>query len=248
MKAMIFAAGLGTRLRPLTDDRPKALVEVAGRTMLELTLARLRAFGIVEAVVNTHHYGDRIAEYLHGHSNFGMSITLSHEPMLLDTGGGLKNAAWYFLDSEADRDADFVVHNVDILSTIDMAQMIRQHTSTNALATLGVQRRASSRQLLFDSGGQLCGRQTGSETQLVRQAADTQAQAFSGIHVVSTRIFEKLTEQGAFPIIDAYLRLAGEGEGILAFQAGDAYWRDLGRPESIQQAAGDIASGRYKAP
>ena len=248
MKAMIFAAGLGTRLRPLTDDRPKALVEVAGRTMLDLTLARLRAFGIVEAVVNTHHYGDRIAEYLHGHSNFSMSITLSHEPMLLDTGGGLKNAAWYFLDSEADRDADFVVHNVDILSTIDMAQMIRQHTSTNALATLGVQRRASSRQLLFDSGGQLCGRQTGSETQLVREGAGAQQLAFSGIHVLSTRIFEKLTEEGAFPIIDAYLRLAGQGERILAFEGGDAYWRDLGRPESIEQAADDIAAGRYAAP
>ena len=248
MKAMIFAAGLGTRLRPLTDDRPKALVEVAGRTMLELSLARLRAFGIVEVIVNTHHYGEMIAEYLYEQRNFGMSIALSPEPMLLDTGGGLKNAASFFLDSEPDEDAAFLVHNVDILSTIDMAQMIRQHTSTNALATLGVQRRASSRQLLFDSGGQLCGRQTSGETQLVCQGADPQPQAFSGIHVLSTRIFEKLTEQGAFPIIDAYLRLAGQGEKILAFQGGNAYWRDLGRPESIEQAASDIAAGRYSAP
>ena len=89
MKAMIFAAGLGTRLRPLTDDRPKALVEVAGRTMLELTLARLRSIGVFEVIVNTHHYGEMIAEYLHAHSNFGMSIVLSHEPVLLETGGGL---------------------------------------------------------------------------------------------------------------------------------------------------------------
>jgi NDP-sugar pyrophosphorylase family protein len=248
MKAMILAAGLGTRLRPLTDDRPKALVEVAGRTMLELALARLRACGLVEVIVNTHHYGDRIAEYLHAHRNFGMSIVLSPEPLLLDTGGGLKNAASFFLDSAPDGHADFVVHNVDILSAIDIAQMIRQHTSAGALATLAVQRRASSRQLLFDGDGHLCGRRTGSETQLVRQVAGPQPQAFCGIHVVSTRIFEKLTEEGAFPIIDAYLRLAARGEKILAFEDGDAYWRDLGRPESIQQAADDIAAGRYQAP
>jgi NDP-sugar pyrophosphorylase family protein len=111
-----------------------------------------------------------------------------------------------------------------------------------------VQRRASSRQLLFDSGGQLCGRQTASQTQLVREGAGAQQLAFSGIHVLSTRIFEKLTEEGAFPIIDAYLRLAGQGERILAFEGGDAYWRDLGRPESIEQAADDIAAGRYAAP
>ena len=248
MKAMIFAAGLGTRLRPLTDDRPKALVEVAGRTMLELTLARLRSIGVFEVIVNTHHYGEMIAEYLHAHRNFGMSIVLSHEPVLLETGGGLKNAASFFLDSAADGGADFVVHNVDILSTIDVGQMIRQHAATGALATLAVQRRASSRQLLFDSGGQLCGRQTASQTQLVREGAGAQQLAFIGIHVLSTRIFEKLTEEGAFPIIDAYLRLAGQGERILAFEGGDAYWRDLGRPESIEQAADDIAAGRYAAP
>jgi NDP-sugar pyrophosphorylase family protein len=245
---MIFAAGLGTRLRPLTDDRPKALVEVAGRTMLELTLSRLRGFGVDEVIVNTHHYGEMIAEYLHAHRNFGMSIVLSHEPVLLETGGGLKNAASFFLDSVGDRGADFVLHNVDILSTIDVCQMLRRHAATGALATVAVQRRASSRQLLFDGGGQLCGRRTASETQLVCEGADAHELAFCGIHVVSTRIFEKLTEEGAFPIIDTYLRLAARGEKILAFEGGDAYWRDLGRPESIEQAADDIAAGRYSAP
>jgi NDP-sugar pyrophosphorylase family protein len=100
---------------------------------------------------------------------------------------------------------------------------------------------------LFDSGGRLCGRKTAGETQVVCQGEDPQPQAFSGIHVLSTRIFEELTEQGAFPIIDSYLRLAAQGEKILAFQAGDAYWRDLGRPESIRQAEDDIAAGRYSA-
>jgi NDP-sugar pyrophosphorylase family protein len=247
MKAMILAAGLGTRLRPLTNDRPKALIEVAGRTLLDLTLARLRTFDIFEVMINTHHHAEMIADYLHAHRNFGMSIALSPEPILLDTGGGLKNAASFFLDS-ASGSAAFLVHNVDILSTIDITQMLRQHTATGALATVAVQPRATSRRLLFDSAGQLCGRQISGETHLVRLAADPQSQAFSGIHILSARIFQKLTEQGPFPIIDAYLRLAAEGENILAFQAHDAYWRDLGRPESIDQAAHDIATGRYPAP
>lgn len=244
MKAMILAAGLGTRLRPLTDDRPKALVEVAGRTMLDLTLARLRALDIFEVIINTHHHAEMIADYLHTHRNFGMTIALSPEPILLNTGGGLKNAAAFFLATEPDA---FLVHNVDVLSTIDIAQMVRQHTATGALATLAVQPRATSRQLLFDSAGQLCGRQISGETHLARNATDFQAQAFSGIHILSTRIFEKLKEQGVFSIVDAYLRLAAEGENVFAFQAGDAYWRDLGRPESIEQAAHDIATGSYPA-
>jgi len=126
--------------------------------------------------------------------------------------------------------------------------MLRQHTATGALATLAVQPRATSRQLVFDSANQLCGRQISGETHLVRHAASLQSQAFSGILLLSTRIFQKLTEQGSFSIIDAYLCLAAEGENILAFQAVDAYWRYLGRPESIDQAAHDIASGRYPAP
>jgi NDP-sugar pyrophosphorylase family protein len=245
MKAMILAAGLGTRLRPLTNDRPKALVEVAGRTLLDLTLARLRTFDIFEVVINTHHHAEMIADYLDAHGNFGMQIALSPEPVLLNTGGGLKNAAAFFLTPGP---ADFLVHNVDVLSTIDITQMLRKHTATGALATLAVQSRATSRQLLFDSAGQLCGRQISGETQLVRVAADPQALAFSGIHILSTRIFKRLTEEGAFSIVDAYLRLAAEGENIHAFRAGDAYWCDLGRPESIDQAAHEIAAGRYPAP
>ena len=245
MKAMILAAGLGTRLRPLTNDHPKALVEVAGRTLLDLTLARLRTLDIFEVIINTHHHAEMIADYLRAHRNFGMQIALSPEPILLDTGGGIKNAAAFFLTSGPEA---FLVHNVDILSTIEITQMLRQHTATSALATLAVQPRATSRQLLFDSAGQLCGRQISGETHLVRVAADPQALAFSGIHILSTRIFKRLTEEGPFSIIDAYLRLAAEGEKILAFNAGDAYWRDLGRPESIDQAAHDIATSRYPAP
>ena len=118
MKAMILAAGLGTRLRPLTDDRPKALVEVAGRTMLEITLRRLASFGIHDVIVNVHHFADLVIEYLKMNDNFGMRIEISHEDILLDTGGGLKKAAWFF--QEGDSQEPFLLHNVDVISTIDL--------------------------------------------------------------------------------------------------------------------------------
>jgi NDP-sugar pyrophosphorylase family protein len=243
MKAMILAAGLGTRLRPLTDDRPKALVTVAGRTLLEIALARLRAFGVREMIINAHHYAEMIIEYLKANGNFGMRIELSREEELLDTGGGLKKAAHFFSGSQE----PFIVHNVDVISSIDLGRMMRFHTEENALATLAVQERDSSRQLLFDEQGQLCGRRTGrdAEAELVRPVHPAQALAFCGIHVLSPQIFAKMNEEGAFSIIDAYLRLAAQGEKIIAFRADDCYWRDLGRPESVLLAAADISSGIY---
>ena len=155
MKAMILAAGLGTRLRPLTNDRPKALVTVAGRTLLEITLARLRSFGVDEVIVNAHHHAQMIVDYLKANGNFGMRIEVSREQELLDTGGGLKKAAHFFLDSLQN---PFILHNVDVLSTIDLGRMMRFHTERAALATLAVQERESSRYLLFDEQAQLCGR------------------------------------------------------------------------------------------
>jgi NDP-sugar pyrophosphorylase family protein len=252
MKAMILAAGLGTRLRPLTDDRPKALVTVAGRTLLEITLNRLNAFGVREVIVNTHHYADMILEYLKANNNFGMRIEISREPILLDTGGGLKNAAWFFLDSSASLHEPFILHNVDVISTIDLGRMMRFHTKHDALATLAVQDRETSRYLLFNEQGQLCGRRAGrdakaesDEALTVRSASMVQPLAFSGIHIISPHLFAKMHEEGAFSIIDAYLRLAAQGEKIIAFHADDYYWRDLGRPESVTAAAQDLASGKY---
>lgn len=246
MKAMILAAGLGTRLRPLTDDRPKALVEVDGRTMLEIALTRLRACGVGEAIVNAHHFADQIVDYLAAHRNFGMRIEVSRESDLLDTGGGLKKAAPFFL-GKGGLDVPFILHNVDVLSTIDLKRMMRFHAEQGALATLAVQERKTSRYLLFDGHGQLCGRRAGEDGQpeMARPAAQVQALAFSGIHILSPRIFALLSAQGAFSIIAAYLRLAAQGERIAAFRADEYYWRDLGRPESVAQAARDIASGVY---
>src|SRR6266852_7129174 len=118
MKAMVLAAGLGTRLRPLTNDRPKSLVEIAGRTLLEITLARLRGLGIREVIVNVHHFAELVIEYLKANNNFGMRIEISREDVLLDTGGGLKKAGWFFLEDAASADEPFLLHNVDVISTI----------------------------------------------------------------------------------------------------------------------------------
>ncbi|MFZ0685092.1 MAG: nucleotidyltransferase family protein [Terriglobales bacterium] len=242
MKAMVLAAGLGTRLRPLTDDRPKALVELNGRTLLEITLARLRAFGVKEAIINVHHFADRMVEYLQRHNNFGMRIEVSREETLLDTGGGLKKAAHFFCRDSGAGDEPFIVHNVDVLSAIDLKRMLQFHAENRALATLAVQDRKTSRYLMFDGGLQLCGRRTGSdsEPEWVRPADRPMALAFAGIHIVSPRLLAMLVEDGAFSIISSYLRLAAQGEKILAFRADEYYWRDLGTPESLAQAAQDL--------
>jgi len=292
MKAMILAAGLGTRLRPLTNDRPKALVTLAGRTLLEITLSRLRSSGVTDVIVNAHHHAQLIVDYLKANNNFGMRIEISLEENLLNTGGGLKNAAHFFSDT---RGEPFILHNVDVLSSIDLEYMVSFHTKQRALATLAVQQRESSRQLLFDEAGQLCGRRIGAdgeielvhfhnnpeiapcpipdaapcpihsrslrmggkaqnpisenyENALVDPSDKIQPLAFAGIHVLSPLIFEKMEEQGVFSIIDAYLHLVAQGEKIVAFRADGYYWRDLGHPENLLEAAQDIASGKYSNP
>lgn len=243
MKAMILAAGMGTRLRPLTNDRPKALVEVAGHTLLEIALARLRIFGVTEVIVNAHHHAEMIVEYLKTNDDFSMRIEVSREDELLDTGGGLKRAAAFFDGSQE----PFILHNVDVISEIDLGRLVRFHTEKAALATLAVQDRPTLRYLLFDDSCRLCGRRAGPDghDELVRPVEPVHPLAFSGIHVISPKIFAKLTEDSAFSIIDAYLRLAVEGEKIIAFRADGCYWRDLGRPESVVEAARDLPSGFY---
>src|SRR5579864_7944690 len=238
MKAMILAAGLGTRLRPLTKDRPKALVEIAGQTLLEITLRRVREFGIREVIVNVHHFADMVVAYLKKNNNFGMRVEISREDILLDTGGGLKKAGWFF----ASDDEPFVLHNVDVISTIDLPRMAQGHRDSGALATLAVQDRETSRYLLFDRLNRLCGRQSGRDgkPEIVRSADAMTALGFSGIHIISPRLLPMLTEDGVFSIISSYLRLAGAGEKIAAFRADKYYWRDLGRPEHVLQANEDI--------
>jgi len=275
---MILAAGLGTRLRPLTDTRPKALVEIAGRTLLEITLTRLRTFGITEVIINVHHFADLVIDYLKSNKNFGMRIEISREEVLLDTGGGLKKAAWFFLENStpanpsrpdsAQMDEPFLLHNVDVISTIDFARMLQFHKERGALATLAVQSRETSRPLLFDNNLQLRGRRVapnqdpelvsnnpagpprqGTTSVVPKNAKNSgastpevplQSLAFSGIHIISPRLLPMLTEEGIFSIIPAYLRLAAQGHPILSFRADTYYWRDLGRPADLAQATLDL--------
>jgi NDP-sugar pyrophosphorylase family protein len=246
MKAMILAAGLGTRLRPLTDNKPKALVELEGRTLLEITLERLRSFGVSEVIVNVHHFADLVVEYLRANANFGLRIEVSREDLLLDTGGGLKRAAWFFLEGQSDE--PFLLHNVDIVSAINLEEMAEAHKKSAALATLAVQERSSSRQLLFDRQGRLCGRRAWREAadEIARSAENPEPLAFAGIHVISPRLLKKMTEDGVFSIIGTYLRLAREGEAIRAFRADQYYWRDLGKPEDLRQAEQDLKQGILK--
>lgn len=241
MKAMILAAGLGTRLRPLTNDRPKALVELGGRTLLEITLSRLQKFGVDEVMVNVHHFADMVVDYLRSR-DFGMRIEISREDELLDTGGGLKKAAWFFMQGSGPSDEPLFLHNVDVLSDIDLGRMVEVHRERRALATLAVQDRKTSRYLLFDSEFALCGRRAGQDgpPELARPVTRFEARAFAGIHVISPRLLTMLSEDGAFSIVTSYLRLARQHEAICGFRADEYYWRDLGKPENIAQAEADL--------
>ncbi len=239
MRAMILAAGLGTRLRPLTDDRPKALVEINGRSLLELTLARLRCFGVTEVIVNVHHFADKVVECLRSRNSVGMRIEISREETLLDTGGGLKKAESFFLQDG--NDEPFLVHNVDVLSSIDLNRMIQSHRDREALVTLAVQGRDTSRHLLFDDQLQLRNRETPADQPgALHLPSHLLPLGFCGIHVISPRLFPLMIEEGVFSIVPAYLRLAAAGEPIVGFRADEYYWRDLGTKESLRQAAQDL--------
>ena len=248
MKAMILAAGLGVRLRPLTNDRPKALVEIGSRTLLEITLSRLRALGVRDVIINVYYFADRILEYLENNRNFGINIEISREETLLDTGGGLKKAAYFFLNDSAGPEEPFLLHNVDVISTIDLERMLRFHVEKRALATLAVQNRQTNRYLLFNEQLELCGRRSddGQKTEMARPSEEPLALAFSGIHVISPRLLEQMSEEGAFSIITTYLRLAAAGERIQAFRADEYYWRDVGRPEDLALAAQEMKQQAFR--
>lgn len=238
MRAMLFAAGLGTRLRPLTNDRPKALVEVGGRTLLEWALLKLKASGVEKVVINVHHFAGMVREFLRSRENFGLDIAISDESaLLLDTGGGLKKAQ-PFLEGEH----PFLVMNVDVLSTIDLNELYDFHLSSGAVATLAVRDRPTSRYLLFDNAMSLRGWQNvktgevkycGSEVELSSKLTPL---AFSGIHVISPAFFSFMpSAQRPYSIITAYLE-AGSAQLIKGFRHDADFWLDVGKPYAIEEA------------
>jgi len=233
---MIFAAGLGTRLKPLTDSIPKALVPIAGKPLLEHVILKLKSAGFDEIIVNVHHFPDQIIDFLKANNNFGIRIEVSDErDQLLDTGGGIRKAKHFFDDGQP-----FLVHNVDILSDIDLKELFQQHLAADSLATLVVSRRDTFRYLLFDDDQRLCGwinEKTG-ETKPIRfdDISGFNKLAFAGIHVFSPRVFELMDDLDAkFPIMDFYLSNA-QTQVIKGFIPTDFHMLDVGKLNILDEA------------
>jgi NDP-sugar pyrophosphorylase family protein len=233
MEGLILAAGLGTRLAPLTDTTPKALLTVGGQTLLERVAARLVAAGATRLVVNVCHHAEQIAEHL-ADRDFGVPVRVSREPGgPFDTGGGLKAARHLF-----SRSAPILLHNVDVLTDLSLERLLAAHAESEALATLAVAPRPSARRLLFDARG-LLGRQdagAGLDVRARPAVGEVVAVPFTGVHVVAPALLDRITEEGSFSILTSYLRLAAEGARVLPFRADGAAWIDVGRPVDLERA------------
>ena len=235
MDAMIFAAGLGTRLRPLTDSMPKALIDINGRPTIEHVARRLITAGATRLIINVHHHGSMIEEYIRAHDSFGVEVLFSDESdLLLETGGGLAAAAPLFR-----RDAPFLLHNADVISDIDLGALYHQQCERSPLATLVMMDRPTSRYLVIDREGLFCGwgnSATGVERLARTPAGETLRLGFCGIHAIAAEIFDTIEETGVFSIISLYMRLAEEGHRIETFRADGASWIDIGSPAQLERA------------
>jgi len=233
VKAMIFAAGKGTRLKPLTDKIPKALVQINEVTLLEHTITKLKLDGITDIIVNVHHFANQIIEFLQQKDFSGINIHISDERNeLLDTGGGLKKASWFFNDKEP-----ILLYNVDIISDIDINAMLAYHKETQAIATLAVRKRESGRYLLFNNDMLLSGwenTKTG-EIIIARNEENTEPFAFSGVHIINPELIQYLKPEKPFSIIDTYLEIAKTCP-IKAYLQTEGYWFDIGKPENLKNA------------
>ena len=230
MKAMILSAGLGTRLKPFTDEHPKALAMVNGKSLLQRNIEYLQSFDIKDVVVNVHHFPNQITDLIKKNKGFGSNITISDESdAVLETGGGLLKAKDFF-----DKKGSFMLMNVDILTDLDLGKMIAQHNASKALATLAVSNRKTMRYFLFDDVGNLCGwknKKTG-EQKISREAKKYFEKAFSGIHIISPQIFSLIKCKGKFSMVDVYLDLA-KTQTIAAFDHSTSKFIDVGKPENI---------------
>lgn len=234
MKAMILAAGLGTRLKPFTDKHPKALVTINGKTLLQRNIEYLAGFDIKDVIVNVHHFANQIKTLIKKNDGFGSKVTISDESdEVLETGGGLKKASWFFTQT----DEPFVLINVDVLTDMDLGAMIKQHIFIQPLATLAVTSRHTSRYFLFDEMPNLCGwkNENTGEQKISRDAREFVEKAFSGIHVISPEIFSQIKLNGKFSMVDVYLELA-KTHAISAFDHSNSKFIDVGKPESILKA------------
>lgn len=233
MKALLLAAGLGTRLKPFTDHHPKALAPVNGHSLLEINVKNLQRFGIFDIVINVHHFASQIITLLQQENGFGSRFQISDESdEVLETGGGLKKAAPFFAGEE-----NFLVMNVDMLTNTDLGAIIKQHQSQTAIATLAIQKRVSSRYFLFDEKMQLKGWENVNTNERKPAVIDVNVEqyAFSGIQVLNQSVFSKISRQGKFSLVDVYLDLCAS-ENITGFDHSGDLLLDVGKPESLAQA------------
>ncbi|UPT74841.1 MAG: sugar phosphate nucleotidyltransferase [Elusimicrobiota bacterium] len=235
MKALILAAGVGSRLKPLTDSTPKALIPVGGVPMLERNLIRLKAAGVKSFVVNAHAHPQQVADFCAAAAKrLAVPISVSREDtLLLDTGGAIKKAAMLLKGRDP-----FFVHNADVLTDLDLKALMAFHKESGALATLSVRERESGRAFLFDAKGRLAGhdRGEGAKTWAKGPVPNPQRLPFDGIHAISPELLDKITETGVFSITKTYVRLAAAGADIRAFR-GDAWaWHDIGDAEKLAKA------------
>ncbi|MDE5421875.1 nucleotidyltransferase family protein [Ancylomarina sp. DW003] len=234
INAMIFAAGLGTRLQHYTKNCPKALVELNGKPLLEHCIIKMKKFGVDRIVINVHHFADQIEEFLKLKNNFGMDIQISDErELLLDTGGAIKKASALFIPN-----APILIYNVDILSSLNFADLLASHTSKKALATLNLRDKKTNRYLCFNNKNLLCAWKNDNtgEVKLVNETYEnSKAFSFSGIHIIDSKLLELIEEEGVFSIIDLYLRLAKDHQ-IAGYYDSSDLWMDLGKPEELLKA------------
>jgi len=233
MKAMILAAGFGTRLHPITQNIPKALAKIENTTLLELLILRLKYFGFNEFVINTHHHSEQILKFINENNYFDCSIKIIVEKEILGTGGGLQNAADYLNNGDP-----FLVHNVDIISDLNYTKLIESHQASKNLVTLCVKDRVSSRSFLVNNDDLICGHQN-SKTNVIRIKRDFDANlrkfAFCGIHLISPQIFKLMNKDGFYSIIDLYLELIEKNYSIGIFEMKNNYWKDIGRLENLRE-------------
>ncbi len=235
MRAMIFAAGLGTRLQPLTNNKPKALVTVNGTPLLEIAINNLKSQGVTDIIINVHHFADQIISFVKEKNHFGINIQFSEEKKkLLNTGGGLKKALPFFDDGKP-----FIIWNADIISTVDLAEMLKTHQEMDAIATLLTRKRETSRYLIFDENNVLTGWTNLVEGKIklsnLAKTKERRLLAFGGIHIVSPEIIKYMPDKKVFSIIDVYLE-AAKKEKLIAFVDNDIEWIDVGRVESVEKA------------
>lgn len=231
MKAMILAAGIGSRMMPLTETMPKALIEIQGVSLLEHTIRYLTFYGIDEIIINIHHHAAQIIDFIKRKNSFGIRIEFSDErSRLLDTGGGLYKAKWFFDDDEP-----FFLTSCDVITNLDLKKMMMTHKQENPLVSLAVKKRNSTRDFIFDHQMLLCGwknNNTG-EQRMIRQADQYVSLAFSTIHIINPGIFDLITERNRFSIIDVYLRLAASYP-VSGFRHDESVWIECGRFSALE--------------